>query len=62
MPFYKKSNMIGEKNELKYKSNIEKIINCKLDLTNKFNTFDYENKNEKILIELKCRNCFKILS
>ena len=59
MPFYKKSNMIGLKNELKYKPDIEKIMNCKLDLTTNFNTFDYENKDEKILIELKCRNCFK---
>lgn len=59
MPFYKKSNMVGEENEIKYKNNIEKIVNCNLDLTNKFDTFDYENKDEKILVELKCRNCFK---
>ena len=49
----------GEENEIKYKSNIEKIVNCTLDLTTKFHTFDYENKDEKILVELKCRNCFK---
>tara|TARA_B110000261_G_C13046735_1_gene342534 strand:- start:211 stop:612 length:402 start_codon:yes stop_codon:yes gene_type:complete len=49
----------GEENEIKYKSDIEKIVKCNLDLTTKFHTFDYENKDEKILVELKCRNCFK---
>jgi hypothetical protein len=49
----------GEDNEIKYKNNIEKIVNCKLKLTHKFHTFDYKNKNDKILVELKCRNCFK---
>ena len=49
----------GEENEIKYKSDIERILDCNLDLTTKFHTFDYENKDEKILVELKCRNCFK---
>ena len=37
----------GEENEIKYKSDIEKVLKCNLDLTTKFHTFDYENKDEK---------------
>lgn len=59
MPFYKKSNMIGQENERKYKSQIEERVGCELQNTTKYNTFDFINEDKKILVELKCRNCFR---
>lgn len=59
MKYYNESNIIGEQNEIKYKSQIESHIEHHLELTDRFHTFDFINEKEKILIELKCRNCFK---
>ena len=59
MPFYKKSNMIGQQNEIKFKSQIEERVGCELQNTTKYNTFDFINEDKKILVELKCRNCFR---
>lgn len=58
MKFYKDV-LNGEINELKYKKEIETIIDYNLESTDRFHTFDFINKDEKILVELKCRNCFK---
>ena len=59
MPFYKKSNMIGQQNEIKFKSQIEERVGCELQNTTKYNTFDFINEDKKILVEFKCRNCFR---
>ncbi len=59
MKYYKKENKIGELNEIKFKPEIETVVGCNLENTYKFNTFDFINKDKKILVELKCRNCLK---
>ena len=59
MKYYKESNQLGELNEIKYKSQIQKIVGYNLESTDKFNTFDFINEDEKILVELKCRKCLK---
>lgn len=59
MNIIKKNDLImGEYNEKQCISIISDFLNYKLEKTKeKFNTFDFINKDNKIISELKSRNC-----
>jgi hypothetical protein len=46
----------GAKMENKKQPIIEKVLNCELTKLGKWDTFDYRNKQKKILVELKSRH------
>ena len=53
MHYYKKSNETGRLNEVECLPLIAAHLGIELKLTDKFNTFDFVSKENKVLVELK---------